>query len=524
MMKSQLAIVAVLFLTACNQSGSSKPGTALDAALIQPDTAGPSSEGQAGTGGVAGAGGATIGAGGATDAASGSGGAGAGGNPEVGGTSGGAGGSGSGGTEVGESSQVGGTRGGSGGSGSGGATLASDGSAGTTSAAGTGGRDGVGGQMSPSGGARAGGSGGVGSGGAGGVPSTGGTAASPGAGAPEPKPLGYGQATTGGGSAAVTDVATMAALQAAIDAYAGSGGLSLRYTGKFDFSTIPDPCTQWNLAAQIVEIKKKSDITLMGADGSAANFGVHVASSSSNIIVRNMTFGLLPGGGSADAISLEGMSGGVPANIWIDHNTLFSSMAECAGAGDSSFDGLIDVKKGADNVTVSYNYLHDHHKVSLNGYSDSDTAVRHITFHHNVFENVGSRTPLQRGGYSHILGNYFTGITTSGINVRMGGNSLIESNYFDSAQNPVTSRDSSAIGYWELRNNNIMSPADFAKFGITWEVSSSTPTKDATDWTTTAVYPVAIGYTYSVDPPQCLKDGLRAVAGAGTGLATLRCN
>ena len=40
---------------------------------------------------------------------------------------------------------------------------------------------------------------------------------------------------------------------------------------------------------------------------------------------------------------------------------------------------------------------------------------------------------------------------------------------------------------------------------------------------TTAVSPVALGYTYTVDPPQCLKDGLRAVAGAGTGLATLVC-
>ena len=177
-----------------------------------------------------------------------------------------------------------------------------------------------------------------------------------------------------------------------------------------------------------------------------------------------MTFGLLPGGGDADAISLEGMSGGFPSNIWIDHNELFSSMATCAGAGDSSFDGLIDIKKGADKVTASYNYLHDHHKVSLNGFSDSDTAVRHITFHHNIFENVGSRTPLQRAGFSHLLNNYFNQIDTSGANIRMGGYSLIESNYFENTQNPVTSRDSSAIGYWELRNNNILTPSDFATY------------------------------------------------------------
>lgn len=350
----------------------------------------------------------------------------------------------------------------------------------------------------------------------------GGAAAS--VGAPETKPLGYGQATTGGGSVAAIDASTLAEIQAAIDAYAGSGGLTIRYTGKFDFATIPDPCTQWNLPAQIVEIKRKNDITIIGADGSAANFGIHIASSASNIIVRNMIFGLLPGGDAADAISIEGMSGGVPTNIWIDHNELFSSMATCAGAGDSSFDGLIDMKKGSDNVTVSYNYVHDHHKASLNGFSDNDTVVRHVTFHHNIFENVGSRTPLQRGGYSHLLNNYFNKVDTSGINVRMDGYSLIEGNDFENVQNPVTSRDSSAIGYWELRGNNITGPADFTKFGITWVASASTPTVDATDWTTTAAFPVALGYTYTGDPVQCVKDGLAGVAGAGKGLSTLKCN
>ena len=352
---------------------------------------------------------------------------------------------------------------------------------------------------------------------------TGGTTSPPSSGPPETKPLGFGQATTGGGSAAVVEASSLSALQAAIDAYGGSGGLNLRYTGKFDFSTISDPCTQWTRPAEILEIKRKSDITLMGADGSSAHFGIHIASSASNVIVRNMTIALLSGGDASDALTLEGMSGGVPSNIWIDHNTLYSSLVDCAGAGDTSFDGLIDIKKGADNVTVSYNYLHDHQKVSLNGFSDSDTEVRHVTFHHNLFENVGSRTPLQRGGYSHILNNVISGVTTSGINVRMDGYALIEGNFFENVKNPVTSRDSSAIGYWELRGNNITGPPDFSTFGIIWAASSSTPTVDATEWKTTAAFPVPLGYAYAVDAPQCVHDGLSAVAGAGKGLATLKC-
>jgi len=131
------------------------------------------------------------------------------------------------------------------------------------------------------------------------------------------------------------------------------------------------------------------------------------------------------------------MSSGFPTDIWIDHNELFSSMATCAGAGDSSFDGLIDFKKGADRVTVSYNYIHDHHKATLNGFTDTDDQVRHITFDHNVFENVGSRTPLQRHGYNHMLNNVFNKVITSGINVRMGGYSLVEANYFETVKNAV---------------------------------------------------------------------------------------
>ena len=44
------------------------------------------------------------------------------------------------------------------------------------------------------------------------------------------------------------------ALQAAIDAYSGTGGLVLEYTGQFDFTSIKDPCVQHTLPAQTIEI------------------------------------------------------------------------------------------------------------------------------------------------------------------------------------------------------------------------------------------------------------------------------
>ncbi|WIH06042.1 polysaccharide lyase family 1 protein [Xanthomonas translucens pv. graminis] len=329
-------------------------------------------------------------------------------------------------------------------------------------------------------------------------------------------PVGYGAATTGGGNAIPINVATMEAMQAAINHYSGSGGLVLNYTGQFNFASIGNVCAQWQLPARTVQIKNKSNITIKGANGSSANFGLWVGGNAHNIIIRNMTIGLLPGGEDADSISLEGNSTGEPSNIWVDHNTLFASLTKCAGAGDASFDGGIDMKKGAHHVTVSYNHVHDYQKVALNGYSDNDTknAAARTTYHHNRFENVESRLPLQRRGLSHIYNNYFNNVLTSGINVRMGAVALIEANYFENAKNPVTSRDSSEIGDWDLINNYVGS-------GITWSVPDSTskPYANASTWISSKTFPQPLGYMYTAIPAAQVKAKVIATAGAGTNLA-----
>lgn len=178
--------------------------------------------------------------------------------------------------------------------------------------------------------------------------------------APAPAPTGhsggYAGVVTGGGSATPITVATAAEMQAAINAYNGSSGLVLRYTGTFDFGSITDSCAQWKKpAGAIVEVKNKSNVTIEGVNGSAANFGLAIKGDAKNIIIRNMTIGLLPG--SIDAIGIEGQGGKFPGYIWIDHNTLFSSLKDCAGAGDMEFDGLIDSKAGAHHITYSYTDL-----------------------------------------------------------------------------------------------------------------------------------------------------------------------
>jgi len=278
------------------------------------------------------------------------------------------------------------------------------------------------------------------------------------------------------------------------------------------------PKPRWSEAYRYVEIKEfTKGITIIGANGSSANFGV-VVNKSSNVIVRNMKIGALAGASNdADMIRIDSGS-----NVWVDHNELFAVNNECKGSpdGDLTFESAIDIKKDSHNVTVSYNVIRDSKKVGLDGSSSSDIAGgREITFHHNIYRNVSARLPLQRGGWTHMYNNLYDGITDSGINVRQAGYALIESNWFQNAKNPVTCRyDSSNCGFWDLRNNNVKSPADFATYNITW---SSGGTIDATNWTTTAPFPIRIPYSYSPVSPQCVKDKLAQVAGVGKNNAQL---
>ena len=278
------------------------------------------------------------------------------------------------------------------------------------------------------------------------------------------------------------------------------------------------PKPHWNDEYRKVEIKEfTKGVTIQGANGSSANFGI-VINKSENVIVRNMKIGAL-GGANNDADMIRIDSG---VNVWIDHNELFAVNNECNGSpdGDLTFESAIDIKKSSQNITVSYNLIRDSKKVGLDGSSSSDIAGgRKITFHHNIYRNVNARLPLQRGGWTHMYNNLYDGIGGSGINVRQAGYALIESNWFQNAANPVTCRfDSSNCGFWDLRNNNIRNPGDFSTYNITW---TSGGTIDATNWTTTATFPISLPYSYAPVTPQCVKDRLASYAGVGKNGAQL---
>ncbi|KAF8471762.1 pectin lyase fold/virulence factor [Kalaharituber pfeilii] len=105
------------------------------------------------------------------------------------------------------------------------------------------------------------------------------------------------------------------------------------------------------------------------------------------------------------------------------------------------YDGLIDITHACDYVTISYTYLHDHWKGTLadnNGAEDSGHLT--ITYKHNYFKNLYSRTPSFRFGTGHIYSNYFQSIR-DGINTRQGAQLLVQNNVFEVVDNPIFSTD-----------------------------------------------------------------------------------
>ncbi|WP_416305984.1 pectate lyase family protein [Neptunicella sp. SCSIO 80796] len=256
-----------------------------------------------------------------------------------------------------------------------------------------------------------------------------------------------------------------------------------------------------------IDIKDMDNVSIIGvADrGEFDGIGITIRRAN-NIIIQNLKIHHVLTGGK-DAISVEGDNdGSTTENIWIDHNELYSTMS----VDKDYYDGLIDTKSGARNITISYNYLHDHWKASLHGHTEDDSASsntdRNITFHHNRFENIESRLPLFRYGHGHLYNNYYNEIHSTAINSRIGAELLVENNVFENTQNPIVSFYSDVIGYWNTSGNLFGT-------GVTWTTPADNDVAAGPDQTPTSSY--VVPYDYSLDDVAEVKTKVINNAGVG---------
>ncbi|PRY02428.1 pectate lyase family protein [Allonocardiopsis opalescens] len=242
----------------------------------------------------------------------------------------------------------------------------------------------------------------------------------------------------------------------------GAGGATVTATGTaqfLDYISRPEPLTVQVSGTITLPTGSSdgmhsvaSDKTIIGLGstarltGGGLNIGLPVddditappANAVHNVIIRNISFD----GATDDLINVQMFS----HHIWIDHND-FSN-------GD---DGALDIKRGSDYVTVSWNRFHDHDKSMLLGHDDDNSAQDdgrlRVTYHHNWFDGSDQRHPRVRFGEPvHVYNNFFDD-NSYGVASTMDAGVVLEGNYFSSVNNPARVDFSGDLGRLVARDN-----------------------------------------------------------------------
>ena len=244
--------------------------------------------------------------------------------------------------------------------------------------------------------------------------------------AAESSPVGFASlngGTPGGSAGTVVTVTSASALKSALSS---STSQTVRVSGLISISGM------YNVA---------SNKTVIGVgSGSGITGGGLNLSGVRNVILRNLVFR----NASDDSINIQSGT----TNVWVDHNDLANG-----------YDGLIDIKRGSDYITVSWNRLHDHDKSMLLGHDDGnasqDLGKLRVTYVHNWFDGTGQRHPRVRfGNPVHVLNNYYSNIGSYGVASTMNAGVFVERNYFENVGSPtITQTGDSDPGNLKVLNN-----------------------------------------------------------------------
>jgi pectate lyase len=245
--------------------------------------------------------------------------------------------------------------------------------------------------------------------------------------------------TTGGAGGPVVTVSTTAQF---LDYIARSGPYVIQVSGTINLPAGSSDGMH-NVASDKTIVGLGANATLSGG---GLNIGVPVndnvtsppANAVHNIIIRNLHIT----GASDDLINVQMFS----HHIWIDHNE-FSN-------GD---DGAVDIKRGSDYVTVSWNHFHDHDKTLLLGHDEDggpqDIGRLRVTYHHNYFNASDQRNPRVRfSALAHVYNNYYYD-NSYGVASTYDAAVLMENNYFYSVNNPGRVAFSGDLGRIVERGN-----------------------------------------------------------------------
>ncbi|MGW3349948.1 pectinesterase family protein [Nonomuraea rubra] len=180
------------------------------------------------------------------------------------------------------------------------------------------------------------------------------------------------------------------------------------------------------------EIEVASDKSIVG-DGAGAELvhggfflnGVH------NVIIRNLTIRdtYVPGDWDGKSKDHDGVQMDGAHHVWIDHNHF-----------TRTGDGLLDIRKDSDYVTVSWNVFSDHNKAVGVGWTPN--VVTKVTFHHNWIRGTHQRNAsIDNTEAAHWYNNYVQDTAMYGTMIRGGGRLVVENSYYQGVPDPIVAKD-----------------------------------------------------------------------------------
>ncbi|MGV9950351.1 pectate lyase family protein [Streptomyces cellulosae] len=313
--------------------------------------------------------------------------------------------------------------------------------------------------------------------------------------------------TTGGAGGQTVRATTGTAIHQALCSRASSSTpITIQVEGTINHgNTTKVSGSSCNTAAGVIELKQISNVTIVGVGNGAVfdQLGIHIREAS-NIVIQNVTVKNVKKSGSptsngGDAIGMESDV----RNVWVDHVTL-----EASGGESEGYDGLFDMKDNTQYVTLSYSVLRNSGRGGLIGSSESDRSNGYVTFHHNLYENIDSRTPLLRGGIAHMYNNHYKQLNESGINSRAGARAKVDNNYFEDSKDVLGTFYTSEAGYWQVGGNVFDN--------VTW--SSRSGDHNPAGPNPTSNTSVSIPYGFTLDGANCVPSVVAQTAGANKGL------
>ena len=235
-----------------------------------------------------------------------------------------------------------------------------------------------------------------------------------------------------------------------------------------------------NRTKDVVEVGSNKTLIGVGTDAELAGIGLNI-NGKQNIIIRNLTIH------HADP---DGIACRNTHHVWVDHCNIYSQDE----ADKEDWDGLIDLTVGSSYLTVSYCYVHDHHKACLLNSGTmhyEDNGKNRATYHHNAFVATDQRNPRIGYGLGHVFNNYYEQIGSYCIGVHTQAKVLSENNYFSaSIHNPfsqmyATSFDDASCGWTGDRGSYFAPELNFSSVnpnGIGSQYGPGTLTLTGTDF------------------------------------------